>query len=122
MKGLKKEKRESTALLGTRSDRHKFAITLTADRLSYGGDLTRATRLPRDDVANAGRDRRRGRTEEGVNSRVAVAAATCARGGKVERHELISGQGFMGTHGVKACVVLWRPLEDVSRLASSIRL
>lgn len=64
--------------------------------------------------------------EEGANSRVTVAAAaataTCAREGKAERHELTSGQGVMGTYGVKACVVLWRPLEDVSRLASTICL
>lgn len=31
-------------------------------------------------------------------------------------------RGAMGTRGVKACVVFSRPLEDVSRLASSIRL
>jgi len=71
-------------------------------------------------VANTGRDRQRRRrwTEEGANS--AAIAATGTREGKAERHELASGQGIMGTHGVKACVVLWRPLEDVSRLASTI--
>lgn len=40
-----------------------------------------------------------------------------------ERYELVAcGQGIMGTHSVKACVVLWRPLEDVSRLAWTICL
>lgn len=96
-------------------DRREFATRPTG---SYSGDLTRATRLPHGEMANAGRDRQRrqqrrvrcaeGRTRRDVREKRKAERCTSCR----------CGRGIMGTRGVKACA---RSLEAVGgRVAACI--
>lgn len=133
VKGLKRNRSFCTEPTG----RRKFAITPTADRLLQRRLNTRDTFLSpsmqdaiddNDDDDDRQDERMKGIEGKGEveekkkkkKERIAESRRRTCETMKAERHELAHGQSIMGTYGVKACVVLWRPLEDMSRLASTI--